>query len=65
MHFNDLMDIGKRCWALSLFRKDNMSLVEVTKEVYIGLVETHVDSTSFSDRRSFTVGSLLFCSLRE
>ena len=49
------MDIGKRGLALSLFRKDNMSLVEEMKEVYIGLVETHVDPKSFSDWRSYIV----------
>lgn len=65
MYFNDFMDIGKRCWVLSLFRKDNMSLVEVIKEVYIGLVEIYVDFTSFFDRRFFIVGFFLFCSFRE
>lgn len=50
------MDIVKRGLALSLFRKDNMSLIEEMKEVYIGLLETHVDSKSFSDWGSFMVG---------
>lgn len=61
MHLHDFMDTGKRELALSLLRKDSMSRVEETKEVSIGLVETHVGSKSFSDRSPFRVGSDLFC----